>query len=109
MASTYKVLGQADLTTTSLTTIYTVPAATQAVCSTLVIASRATSCSFSVAVIPSGQTISNKHYICYSSPIEAVDSIFLTIGLTLQPGDVIQVSSNLANNISVNLFGQEIA
>jgi hypothetical protein len=40
MATAYKVLGQLDLTTTNLTTLYTCPASTETVISTIIIANR---------------------------------------------------------------------
>ena len=41
MASNYKILGQLDLTTASLTDLYTCPASTETVVSTVIIANRA--------------------------------------------------------------------
>jgi hypothetical protein len=38
MATSYKILGQAHLTTTSDTDIYTVPSATETIISTMIIA-----------------------------------------------------------------------
>jgi hypothetical protein len=44
MATSYKTLGQEDLTTTNLTDVYTVPAGTETVLSTIIIANRTSSC-----------------------------------------------------------------
>lgn len=109
MAATYKVLGQSNPTATTATTLYTVPAATQAVCSTLVIANLSgISAAFRVAVRPAGATLENKHYIAYDTSIAGNDSIFLTLGISLSATDVITVYASSAN-LSFNLYGSEIA
>jgi len=51
MPTTYKVLGQSNPSATTATTLYTVPSATQAVVSTIVIANlTASSATFRIAV-----------------------------------------------------------
>ena len=66
MATTYKVLGQSNPAATTATTLYTVPAGTQAVVSTIVIANLATaSATFRIAVRPNGAALANSQYIAY--------------------------------------------
>jgi len=109
MASTYKILGQAAPSANSPTDLYTVPAATEAVLSTIVIANRATSAgTFRLAVIPSGETISSKNYIAFDVPVEATDSTTLTMGVTLSAGDKITADSTDNDLFSYNVFGSEI-
>lgn len=109
MAANYKVLGQADLTTTSDTNVYTVPAATEAVISTIVIANRgASATTFNLAVRPDGEALANKHYLANGVAIAAKDSTTLTLGITMNATDVITVAAGTANFISVNVFGAEI-
>jgi hypothetical protein len=108
MANAYKVLGQSDLPATTLTSVYTVPAATEAVISTIIIANRAaTAKSFRLAIRPDGASISNSHYIAYDVAIAANDSTTLTLGLTLNAADVISAYAS-AVDLSVNIFGTEI-
>lgn len=107
MATIYKVLGQLNPNAATLTTLYTVPAATSAICSTLVIANRGASTQFRVAVRPAGAGISNEHYIAYDCYIEQYSSIFLTLGITLAATDVVSVYATLAT-LSFNLFGSEV-
>ena len=60
MATTYKVLGQSAPSATTLTTLYTVPSATTAVISSIVIANRdASSATYRIAVRPDGAAIAN--------------------------------------------------
>ena len=109
MAATYKVLGQVTPAATTATTLYTVPSATSAVCSTLVVANTAvTGATFRIAVRPAGEALATKHYIAYDTTIAANDSIFLTLGMSLATTDVITVYSSSAT-LSFNLFGSEIA
>lgn len=109
MATTYKVLGQVAPSAATNTTLYTVPASKQAVVSTITIANRGVSASsYRIAVRPDGATISNEHYIAYDIAIAANDTAALTIGLTLDAGDIVTVYS-LNTNLSFGLYGSEIS
>lgn len=108
MATTYKVLGQLNPSATSLTTLYTVPAATSAVVSTLMVCNQAgTSATFRVAVRPAGASITAQQYLSYDTAIPANDSIALTLGITLATTDVVSVYAS-TTTLSFNLFGSEI-
>ena len=64
MATAYKVLGQVDQQTASLATLYTVPASTETVVSTVIVCNRGTaSTTFRLAVRPDGASISDQHYL----------------------------------------------
>ena len=107
MASTIKVLGQSNPLATTLTTLYTVPALTSAVCSTFTVCNRsATATSFRMAVRPAGAGISNEHYIYYDVTIAGNDTFAATFGITLATTDVVSVYATLAT-LSFSLFGQE--
>lgn len=107
MPSTYKVLGQVSPAATTNTTLYTVPAATSAVCSTLSITNLGVSATFRVAVRPAGAALSNQHYIVYDSVIEAGAAIYLTLGISLATTDVVTVYASTAT-IAFGLFGSEV-
>ena len=108
MPTTYKVLAQSAPSATTNTDIYTVPASTQTVVSTLVVANRAaTAATYRIAVRPNGATIANEHYIAYDVAVGASDSTTITIGITLDPSDLITVYASTAN-LSFNIFGAEI-
>ena len=107
MATIRKVLGQSSPLAATLTTLYTVPASTDAVCSSIVVCNRAsTSTSFRVAVRPLGASISNEHYLFYDVEIMGNDTFIATIGITLKATDVVSVYATNAT-LSFNLFGQE--
>lgn len=109
MANAYKVLGQNDLPATTMTDVYTVPASTETVISTIILANRTASAeTFRIAIRPNGATLADQHYIAYDVPIAANDSTTLTLGITLDAADVLSVEAS-AVDISVNVFGAEIS
>jgi hypothetical protein len=108
MATTYKVLGQSAPSATTATTLYTVPADTSAVISTLVVANRAaTAATYRIAIRPAAATLANQHYIAYDVALGASDSTTLTLGITLAATDVVTIYASTANT-SFNIFGSEI-
>lgn len=108
MPSTYKVLGQSNPTANTLTTIYTVPSATQTVVSSITVCNQAnTAATFSIAVRPAGESIAAKHYVNFQTGLPANDTVALTLGMTLAATDVI--SANVSTStVSVNVFGSEL-
>ena len=109
MATTYKVLGQSNPSATTLTTLYTVPSATQTVVSTIVVCNQAASAAtFRIAVRPAGATLAAQHYVAYDVTVGASDSTALTLGLTLGATDVITIYGSTAT-LSFSAYGSEIA
>ena len=109
MATTYKVLGQSAPSATTATTLYTVPSATEAVISTIVVANRAAAAkTYRIAIRPNGDTLANQHYVAYDVPLAANDSIALTLGITVDATDVITVYASSAD-LTFTAFGSEIA
>ena len=108
MATTYKVLGQVEPSATTNTTLYTVPSATSAVCSTLTVCNTGVSTTFRIAIRPAGATLSDIHYIVFDNAINANDTVFLTLGITLATTDVVTVYAGTAS-VVFNLFGSEIS
>jgi glucose-6-phosphate dehydrogenase assembly protein OpcA len=108
VATNYKVLGQSAPSATTDTTLYTVPSATQAVVSTLVVCNRATTAAtFRIAIRPDGVALANQHYIAFDVNIDANASVPWTIGMALGDTDVITVRASTAN-LSFSAFGSEI-
>lgn len=108
MAITYKVLGQSAPSATTNTNLYTVPAATSAIISTIVVANRSASVvNYRIAIRPAGATLANEHYIAYDVLVGAADSTTLTLGITLASTDIITVYAG-TENLSFSVFGSEI-
>jgi glucose-6-phosphate dehydrogenase assembly protein OpcA len=109
MPTNYKVLGQSNPSATTATTLYTVPSATQAVVSTIVIANLAAStATFRIAVRVAGATLANSQYVAYDITVGASDSTALTLGLTLGAADVITVYAS-TTTLTFTAFGSEIS
>jgi hypothetical protein len=109
MPTSYKVLGQVQPSANTLTTLYTVPSATNTVVSTMVVSNLGpTSTTYRIAIRPSGEAIASKHYIAYDVTIPTLDSLTLTLGLTLATTDVMRVES-YSGLVVFNLFGSEIS
>jgi glucose-6-phosphate dehydrogenase assembly protein OpcA len=104
-----KVLGQVNPSATTLTTLYTVPSAKEAVVSSISVANlTTTAATFRLAVRPAGESINNKHYIGYDITVGASDSTALTLGVTLDATDIITVYASTAN-LTFTAFGSEIS
>lgn len=109
MAVAYKILGQSSPSADSLTSAYTVPASTEAVISTIVVANRSgTATSFRLAVRPNGASVADQHYIAYDVAIDGNAVIALTLGITMDASDVLSVYADDAT-LSFSVFGQEIS
>lgn len=110
MPTQYKILGQSYPSAATLTTAYTVPSATNTVVSTVAICNNSnTVSSYRIAIEPSAESVTeNKHYIARDTQIQAYESQYITIGISLDAGDKVRVySSN--GMMSFNIFGSEIS
>ncbi len=109
MATTYKTLGQAAPAATTSTDLYTVPAATSAIVSTITIANRAaTPATFRLSQSLTGAALSDKDYLIYDSTIPASGFITLTLGITMAATDKLRVYASTAD-LSFNVFGTELS
>jgi hypothetical protein len=111
MASSYKVLGQSRPEAGTLTDIYTVPSSTEAVISTITLANMGpTATNYRVAIAKDGAATginSMEQYLVYDTTIPPLDSLALTLGITLNAADVIRVES-YSGLVAFQVFGSEI-
>jgi hypothetical protein len=109
MATTYKVLGQSNPSATTATTLYTCPASTQTVISTITICNQAASAgTYRIAVRPNGATLANEHYIVYDATVSANSTTAYTLGLTIDASDILTIYAS-STTLSFSAFGSEIA
>ena len=114
MTTVYKVLGQQCPAGTTAVSLYTVPAATSTVVSTIVISDvGGASGLFAVSIAVGGAADNVKQYI-YGSPstgiyIDAGDTFIATMGLTLAATDVVRCRSSVGSELTFQLFGSEIS
>jgi hypothetical protein len=111
MARTYRILGQQNPSSNTLTTLYTVPTNNSAIISSLVIANlhetEGTGNSFSIAVNVGGVVVSNSNFIAYRVNCPARDTVKLTLGITMNAGSNITVNAN-GSLMAFSAFGTEI-
>ena len=111
MAQSYKRLGAINPSANTQTNVYVVPAATEAVISTITICNQvSTNQSFSLIVMPSGAFASPSaaaNFIVRGAVVPAADTLVLTMGLTANAGTVIAANAN-SPNISFSVFGSEL-
>lgn len=109
MAEAYKVLGQVSPSATTNTALYTCPASTQTVISTIAVCNRGSATGgFRIMIRPNGEALANKHYVVYDSSIAAKDTIFISMGATVDAADIIDVYASTAD-FSFSLYGSEIS
>lgn len=108
MPETRKVLGQLNPLASALTAIYTVPTATQAIVSSIVVANKgASDATFRVSVSIAAAADNDKQYLFYNLPIPANDTFIATLGITLGAGDVVKGYAS-TTSLAFNVFGVEI-
>lgn len=108
MTTTLKVLGQSKPSATTLTDTYTVPGATTAVLSGIIVTNQHSSLSTTIriSIAVAGAADTAKQYIAYDIAIAAGDTLEVGKGITLGAADVVRVY-NAAAQCSFNVFGQE--
>ena len=107
MAEILKVLGQLAPAATTLTAVYTVPAATSVVLSSMIVCNRgATATTFRISIAVAGAADATKQYLYFDVPITKNNTFIATIGATLGATDVVRVYSG-NTNLSFTLTGVE--
>lgn len=110
MASNFKILGQSRPTNTLVTTLYTVPASTQTVVSTITATNlTANATNIEIYVVPSGGSAIPGNAIVFQTPLAANTVQAFTLGITLGAADTLQVESAIGSAITFQAFGQEIS
>ena len=111
MPNAYKRLGAINPSANTQTNVYVIPAATQAVISTITVCNQSpVNASYSLAYMNSSEFASPAGaatFLVRGATVPAADSIILTIGLTANAGMVLAANTNIAN-ISFAAFGTEI-
>tara|TARA_B100000073_G_scaffold168098_1_gene139073 strand:+ start:310 stop:639 length:330 start_codon:yes stop_codon:yes gene_type:complete len=108
MANTYKILGQSNPAATTDTEVYKVGSGKQAIVSSITLANISGSAiTYRVRIAIDDAGADNKQYLAYGSTIPANDSVILTVGVTLDADDSINVYAS-DTNLACNVFGVEI-
>ena len=106
MTLEHKILGQ--ITVNSQSTIYTVPVNTESIVSNIFISNTSTTTdTYSFAVVPDGETLSDIHYIRKNVDITAKDFYQIDTKITLSAGDSLVALSGGADKLNITVFGVE--
>jgi hypothetical protein len=107
--ATTNIVKQSKPSAATLTTLYTVPGATSAMCSTITVCNQsATATAFRISIAPSGAADATSQYLYYDVAIAGNDTFAATIGFALAATDEVRVYNTLAT-LSFSLFVQETA
>ena len=107
MAVSYKQLGQGNPGAV-LTDLYTVPAATEGIVSSVVACNRsAVAKTFRVSVAVAGASDDPEQYYVYDRSIPANDTTIVQIGISLAATDVVRVYAS-TTDVSFSINGMEI-
>lgn len=110
MAKEYKILGNVagsgNLATYS--TLYNTPSLTSAVISTITICNQTgAAITYRLGIASSATDPSSSEFLAYGATVAANDTIALTLGITLQAGKFLRVSTS-SSSVSVIAFGTEL-
>ena len=108
MPTVYKILGQANPNSNTLTNIYNVPLSNSAVVSTVSFCNaNLTSNAFvTMYAVKSGEQPSSNNMITNRAILPMTDTLIFTIGMTLASNDRI-IANVTTGNISCSVFGTE--
>ena len=111
--SPYKILGQIQPTGNVLTTIYTVPASTNTMVTTITICNQSqNTVSVNIAANVSGSAVTTKNYIVTNYSLGGAETLVLEPRISLNVGSILSANITGANasvsNVSINAFGVEI-
>lgn len=111
MPNAYKIAAQSAPAANTDTTIYTAPALTSFVESTLTICNRnaaGVAATYRIAVVPAAASLAIQHYLVYDAMLDGRGTRTLNLGFTLGAADKVIVRSSSAD-LSFSMFGCEIS
>lgn len=109
MAETIKVLAQNNPAAGVLTDIYTVPALTSTVVSSVVVCNEsATPSTFRISIAVGGAADDPKQYLYFDLPFPGNETFIATIGITLAAGDILRVRAG-TGSFAFTVLGEELS
>ena len=108
MTTAYKLLGQITPTVNTMTNLYTTATATEAIVGTITIHNFSDSNgSYSIAVRPTGDALSNTHFIIRGGVIPARELITIKGAVAMNANVLMSANTNLGS-VTFNAYGAEI-
>lgn len=100
------ILGQSAPAAGTTTTVYTVPAARQAVLSTIVAATTSSTATTVRVHVSTGGAAAVGNAIAYDVALSGNSHMAITEGITLEAADIVAVQS-AGGNVTFTIFGEE--
>ncbi|MBE7561231.1 MAG: hypothetical protein KJ058_18140 [Thermoanaerobaculia bacterium] len=108
MPTALKVLGQSNPAASTDTDLYTVPASTSTVVSSIIVCNTgSTTATVRVFVAVGGAAVATKQYVAYDLSVAPYETVEFTNGITLAATDKLRVRASTAN-VAFQAFGQEV-
>lgn len=107
MAKSYQIVGQSAPAANSDVTLYEVPANTQFVAASVSVVNRSSTGSpvaIRLALVPSGQTLGNQHYVEYDKLLDIREGVRIPINIGMGAGTKVIVRATAAT-VSFTLGG----
>lgn len=109
MAFGYKILGQAAPADTNNADLYTVPASTEAIVSTIAVANvTATDATYEIYVRAAGAAAADGNALVKGATATANTTTTISIGVTLEAADIITIKSGTGSALTFHAFGTEV-
>lgn len=111
MPTSYKVLGQSQGTasTSTYATLYTVPANTETIISTISICNTSNADKLIRFAICTTETPAAENWISYDATVAAYDTTYVTVSMTMDSTYKYLVISSESTDISFTAFGSEVS
>ena len=107
MANNYKSPVQVEPAANTLTTLYTVPADTQAIFSAINVCNTGSAnATFRIAFRPGGAALEDKNHIIYDATITGNDTYMINQGMSMGATDVLSVRASTASVCFVGFYAE---
>lgn len=109
MAFGYKILGQVAPADTNAADLYTVPASTEVIISTIAVANVSSSdVTYTIYVREAGAAAADSNKLVGGATASANSTVTVSVGITLSATDVVSVQTGTADAITFHAFGTEV-
>lgn len=107
MPNNYKSPVQVEPAANTYTTLYTVPASTQAIFSAINVCNTASvDATFRIAFRPGGAALEDKNHIIYDATIAGNDTYMINQGMSMGAADILSVCASTASVCFVGFYAE---
>ena len=107
MPNNYKSPVQVEPAANIYTTLYTVPAATQAIFSAINVCNTASvNATFRIAFRPGGAALEDKNHIIYDATIAGNDTYMINQGMSMGAADILSVRASTASVCFIGFYAE---